>query len=416
MVTVVAGLRGTSDFGTDERPKNFRELILWRNPNGTAPLFALMSRMKTESTDDPEFNWWTEPNDIVRLEVDAVVATTGTTITIEPNMPGSSTGLSADNDSVFADATVLVPGDVLQVESTETTGAAYNMELVVVSSVTDSTTFVVKRGQAGTSAAAPIGVSTFLTKIGNAFAEGTGAPQAASRNPTKYYNLCQIFKTTYDLTNTTLATRFRTGDPLRNDKKRKMFDHSAALEMAFLWGRRHETVGGNGKPLRYTGGLRQFIPPARSTIFTTTPTIDNFLDATFRVFDWDTGAGNERIVFTGNRALNSLNKLAKEAGQVQYVEEVKFFGMSLSRWRIPQGDLLIKVHPLMNRHGVYQNSMFVVDPTAIIYRPLRGRDTHFKDNIQANDEDRKRGQWLTEGGIEVQYGGLTQAYIGNFVV
>ena len=37
----VAGLRGTGDWATDERPKNFREMILWRNPNGMAPLTAL---------------------------------------------------------------------------------------------------------------------------------------------------------------------------------------------------------------------------------------------------------------------------------------------------------------------------------------------------------------------------------------
>jgi hypothetical protein len=55
----IAGLRGTgtADWGTDERPKNFREMILWRNPNGSAPLTALMSKMRSESTDDPEFAW-----------------------------------------------------------------------------------------------------------------------------------------------------------------------------------------------------------------------------------------------------------------------------------------------------------------------------------------------------------------------
>ena len=26
----VAGLRGTGDWATDERPKNFREMVLWR--------------------------------------------------------------------------------------------------------------------------------------------------------------------------------------------------------------------------------------------------------------------------------------------------------------------------------------------------------------------------------------------------
>ena len=53
----VMGLRGTGDWGTDERPKNFREMILWRDPNGSAPLTALMAKMGKETTDDPEFSW-----------------------------------------------------------------------------------------------------------------------------------------------------------------------------------------------------------------------------------------------------------------------------------------------------------------------------------------------------------------------
>ncbi|KKL16903.1 hypothetical protein LCGC14_2490890, partial [marine sediment metagenome] len=64
-MAAVAGLRGTGDWGSDERPKNFREMILWRNPNGTSPIFALMSRVQKESVNDPEFSWWDEPNDIV---------------------------------------------------------------------------------------------------------------------------------------------------------------------------------------------------------------------------------------------------------------------------------------------------------------------------------------------------------------
>ena len=45
-----AGLRGTGDWGTDERPKNFRERILWLDPNGMTPLTGLMSMMGKEST------------------------------------------------------------------------------------------------------------------------------------------------------------------------------------------------------------------------------------------------------------------------------------------------------------------------------------------------------------------------------
>ncbi len=43
-----AGIRGTGSFGTDERPQDFREMILWNAPNGSAPLFALMAKMKKE--------------------------------------------------------------------------------------------------------------------------------------------------------------------------------------------------------------------------------------------------------------------------------------------------------------------------------------------------------------------------------
>ena len=44
MGQAIAGLRGSGDFATDERPKDFREMILFRRPNGQAPLTALLSR------------------------------------------------------------------------------------------------------------------------------------------------------------------------------------------------------------------------------------------------------------------------------------------------------------------------------------------------------------------------------------
>ena len=82
-MTAVAGLRGTGDWGTDERPKNFRELIMFRNPNGSAPLFALTARIASESVNDPEFNWWDEPNDLVRLQVNGALNSTVTAIVVD---------------------------------------------------------------------------------------------------------------------------------------------------------------------------------------------------------------------------------------------------------------------------------------------------------------------------------------------
>lgn len=53
------GMRATNDFTVDgQRPKNWRETLLRLYPNGKAPLTALTALMKTEKTDDPEYNWF----------------------------------------------------------------------------------------------------------------------------------------------------------------------------------------------------------------------------------------------------------------------------------------------------------------------------------------------------------------------
>ena len=86
-----AGVRGTGNYGTDERPKNFRQGILWLNPNGTAPIFALTSKMGKRSIDDPEFSWWAEPNDHVRLQVNGALGfwSNGVTIVVDSVDPYS---------------------------------------------------------------------------------------------------------------------------------------------------------------------------------------------------------------------------------------------------------------------------------------------------------------------------------------
>lgn len=389
-----AGLRGTGDWGTDERPKNFREMILWRNPNGSAPLTALLSKMASEKTDDPEFAWWEEELKPIRLTVNGVMNTTTTTsITVQAETASISGALN------------LVPGDVLLIETSDATTA----EIVRVNAVASDTSFDVIRAQAGTSAAA-IPDTTKITKIGNVFSEGSTSPSVTNRNPTKKLNYAQIFKTAYEITNTAKLTHARTGDPLKNDKKRKMFDHSVALEYGFIFGKPLETTGSNSKPMRFTGGLRHFLS-SNVTVFATTPTETTFLNAVQPMFDFDAGGGNERIAFCGNGALTSLNKLAKAGMQVRADEVVKLYGMQLQRWILPQGTLYMRTHPLFNTHGRYTYSMLFVDPSALKYRYIR--DTAMQDNIQAPDADEQKGQWLTECGLEIRHE-RTMSYLGNF--
>ena len=56
----VLGMRGTGDWSTSERPTNFREEILLQYPNSPVSLTAMMSKLKSENTDDPKITIFTK--------------------------------------------------------------------------------------------------------------------------------------------------------------------------------------------------------------------------------------------------------------------------------------------------------------------------------------------------------------------
>lgn len=390
----ILGLRGTGDWGTDERPKNFRESILWMEPNGNAPITALLSKARSESTDDPEFSWWYEKLQSIRVSLTAQVpnTTTANTLALSATLSSNITGNGTD----------LVAGDILMVEPSASTTFSTTEYLIVASTPTTSTQVTVTRAALDTTAST-ITTSSILIKIGNAYAEGTTSPSVTSRNPTKTTNLCQIFKTAYELTRTATQTYARTGDPLKNDKRRRMFDHSVAMEQAFLFGRRPATegTGSNGKPLRYTKGLiPQLVDASRTTVFGATLSEATFLAGIQGCFDWSvSNAGDERLMIGGNSALIAFNMLVKASGQIQFAETVKLYGMNLARYITPVGNIYFRRHPLFNQSTTLSKCALVLDLGALKYRYVQ--DTTAQDNIQANDSDTKKGQWLTEAGLEL---------------
>jgi len=398
----VPGLRGTGDWGPDERPKNFRETILWLEPDGSAPLTALMGMASSESTDDPEFSWWEEKQIQARVQLGAAVADgVATTFTLTP----------IDEANANTGGLSLTRGEYLMVE--DPTGIVGATEIVQVTQVNSDTEIVVSRGAQGSTAAA-IADASYLTSIGTGFAEGTPAADAVTKNPTKYRNFCQIWKTSYEITETAKKTRVRTGDPVKNDKRRKMFDHSVKMENGYIFGRASETTGANGKPERTTGGILSFLS-TNVTNFDGTPAFneDNFIDAVSPVFDYKgSGSSNTRICFAGNLALTNLNRLARDSAssRINFDGTVKTFGMELQKWVLPQGTLLIRTHPLFNTHPVYSKSMLGLNMKGLIDRPLRA--TKFEDNIQLPGDDFEKGQWLTESGLELQHE-QTHFYLSN---
>ena len=66
------GMRGTNDWVTDQRPMNWRQQIMYLYPNGMAPLTAILSMIGNESSDDPQFHWWTQEQTAVGGAVSGV--------------------------------------------------------------------------------------------------------------------------------------------------------------------------------------------------------------------------------------------------------------------------------------------------------------------------------------------------------
>jgi hypothetical protein len=162
------------------------------------------------------------------------------------------------------------------------------------------------------------------------------------------------------------------------------------------------------------GGIREMIPSANVTVFSSAVTPSSFLDAIAPVFDFDTGAGDTRMVFAGNQALINLSKVF--AGEVMFNVNnvVKVYGMDFQEFIMPNGRVLMKSHPLMSRHGLYKKSAFVLDFDAIKYVTQKGRpDAKAMDDVQTKEEDVRRGFIQSDASLMVDYGGLTQAYLGN---
>lgn len=388
----IAGLRGTGDYGADERPKDFREYILWETPNGEAPLTALMSKMKSENLSDPEFYWFEEEEEQIRVKVNGALTNVATTAAVHPGSVGDSTGGRS-----------MVAGDLYIIE--DTYGRVNTNEIVMVSAVASDTSVTLARGQRGSTAAA-IPDGAHLLKIGTIFGEGTLSPGSATKNPTKFENYAQIFKTSYSVTNTDIKTKKRTGDVLANERKRAMFKHATALEYAYLMGQKFMDTDSNGKPRRSTNGILRQITTNKVHFGTGGQTWneDNFIDAFAPCFDiTGPGIGNDRIVLCGNGALTEMNKLIKNGTNSRFNFEgvLTSYGMSLQSFVIPQGRLLFKTHPLFNRHPKLRYAMVGLNAAGIVDRALR--KTTFEDNIQPNNADYREGQWITESGPELHF-------------
>jgi len=387
----IQGMRDTSNFVTDGRPKHWRAKVLQLYPNGIAPLYALTSALKTETVDDPEYNWWEKPMQTRRLALGADLDGTG----------------GSEDITLAAGALKLVAGTLLLVEQT-------GEILLVNTDPTVDTTVNVLRSWGDTAATAVdydgAAINPNLLVIGSAFEEGSSAPTGLNFDPTKKYNYTQIFRNTLEHTRTAMRTRLRTGDSVKEAKRECLELHSRDIEWAFWAGERIESTL-NGRPIRSTGGIQTFIDSANIQSVASgnlsMTALEGYMEDIFAY------GSSEKMAFMGNKALTAINTCIRKNSSYEIKTGLKEYGMNVQRLICPHGELVLKTHPLFNQIPGATGSqtyygrntyMYVCDMGNIIYRHMKGDDTRYQPKLQANDLDGEKSGYLSECGLEVHHG------------
>jgi hypothetical protein len=388
----IQGLRTSENFVANARPQNWREGVLKLYPNGDAPLFALTNLMKSRTVDDPQFNWWEKAMETHRFALGANLSGTG--------------GIEAVTLAAASVGTSVKEGDILLVEHT-------GELLYVIADPTSDLGLTVQRGFAGTSVTAVTyngaSVNPNIRVVGSAYEEGSLAPTGVEYDPTQKYNYTQIFRDTLEATRTAIKTRLRTGNELQTAKAECLEVHSRNIELSMFFGQRYATTK-NSRPLRTMGGIKSFIPSANQKT-ASTHTLAEFEEFLMLMFQY---GSDEKMAFLGNRALLSLNQMVRKNTHWQIISGIKEFGMNVTRFICPFGELVMKRHKLFNQspggtnagsstyYGL-DSAMFVLDMANLTYVNLTDSDTKYQKDLQVPGQDGTKAGYLSEISMEIHH-------------
>ena len=383
MSTPVQGLRGTGEFSTEFRPRNYRELFTLLEPNGNSPLNALLSMGSSESTNDPAFRNFRDELPERRLTVNGAVTSTGTsseTITVD-----------ADNDNKFA-----VAGSIVVNSATG--------EVMHVTADGGGTSLTVTRNVGGTAHAIDDNAELFIA--GFAAEEGASTPTAVSFDAVMIENFCQIFRTSFSVTGTMAATYLRTGDKEDEARVKALKLHMSDIERAMFFGKKDEDNGSTAQPRRFTGGLMTSLTN-KFDVGTASSSAINAADGILTEEEFDLAltetifkfGSNSKIAFVGAKVANHLQQFGKARWQPTQVEGA--YGVNLTRYSTFAGDLMVHLHPQFRQIPGMDTAMVIVDFPYLVYRYLEGRDTQLLEDRQSPGADTRISEYLTECGLEL---------------
>ena len=366
---MVKGMRTTKNINQDRRVVDMSKDIALLKPE-KAPLTVILKRMGTRPASNTIFNW---------LE-DNLQARWSKFTGVNEESPGNTVTVPTGDGLLFA------VDDIIKVPRTD--------EVMRVTAVTGDTLTVV-RGF-GETEAENLNEGDDLLIIGDARIEGgLGAIPVSTVTATRF-NYTQIFKTAVQVSKTQEATELYGGGDRAYQRMKKGIEHMEDIERALIFGEKSEHYSA-GEVVRTTGGVLSFMADS-PTLEVASPdafgqeALDEFLEDVFRY------GSQKKTLFASSRLITRINEWALGKLQVEIGEQT--YGLATTTYVSPHGILNIVKHPLFE--GPYNGMGLIIDPDNVKFRPLKGRDTKLETNIQPNDADYYKDQYLTEAGVELK--------------
>lgn len=365
----ITGARHTTGILSDQLAIDLGDRISLLEPDAQ-PLAVFSRAAGKKKTVSTKFHWL---EDQAKPRYDAVNNGAG--------YAAGATSIVVDNGAYFAQWDIILvsrTGERIRVD-----GVATN-------------TLTVTRGIGSTAAA--INDNDELVLIGSAQPEGDTSKPARSDNPSKITNHTQIFRTPFESTGSLLASAFQVAPADWPHQANKAgIEHAKDIEYAFNFGSKSATTPGSSE-VRTTGGILSFISTNQ------TDAGGDLSEAEFNAFMLQVMryGSRSKLAMASGVGVSALNKFP--ASKQQTRNDEKTYGMNVTHFTSPFGSLNLVYHRLYEgaKYGGY---IVVVDMAEVAYRYLGNnevsRDTKVLPNRQANDQDGRKDEYLSEVGLQL---------------
>lgn len=434
--------------------RNTRRRVAYDFPQGTAPLTALLSLMEPEETPIQEYGWWEERWSTIKTTTSDVTnvftqisgtTTAGNPVAVADATAGDSLRVYVDDASNFQ-----VDDSVGLFNLALTGGSTYNMLGRVTLTNTSGADYI-EIELTNTAPATVLNGSNnnegkYVYLLGSAFAEGSRSRSGRNKYPTEIKNYTQIHKNAFELTRNALKQPlvYNKSGHYQKALKDNGIDHLAGLEQSALWGERRATTAvdtDTGETVKryFSGGLMWFLKewekgssgtagtsgaalyPSHADVSSqtdwetytdkriiklggTTLSKTQFNELVSRAFEKTNASSWDKLVLCGQGYLNKVTEHFEKQVQWTSLRENshKGFDFKLLEHSSNAGTLYYKTHPLFN-DTLWRNSAFIIDLGFLKWRPITDSDTDIVQGIQMPDADKRKDQYLTDGGIEVMF-------------